>query len=170
MGNYNVVRTDRMTGTQVDSQLRSFKYLVGGTTETAIENGNVVIYKGLIEGEREVYSADTPAANTPLSKVLLVASPELLSDPRLRNLSDFRNEAGDVCRGYRIVNGDTFGVTVGCFNNTEADAPIVGDIVELTGSTKFSAVTALTSGSTKVGEIIAIEPADGVTYYVVENR
>lgn len=159
MANYNVVRTDRMTGTQVNSQLRSFKY------NGNLENGSVVRLKELISGEREIYQAVDPAANTPIAEVVLTASPEYMYDERMRNLTAFINKEGEPCRGYKFVTGDTFGVTKDCFTATN---PAIGNVVELTSGTKFGAVATLTGGSTQIGKIVAIETENSITYYVVE--
>ena len=42
MADHAIVRTDLMFGTQVNSGLRSFKYMGAGSTETAIDNGNPI--------------------------------------------------------------------------------------------------------------------------------
>lgn len=163
MANYNVVRTDNMSATKDGSLLRSAKYYVS-TTLTAIENGMVVKIGDLVSGQREIRKATAPAANTPFNEVALVASPEYLVDERLKNLSDFRNEAGDTIRCYKFHSGDAFGVTEGCFDTK----PVVGNIVELMAGTTFKAVATATSGSTVIGKVIAIETEGSYTYYVVE--
>lgn len=163
MANYNVVRTDGMSATKDGTLLRSAKYLVG-STETAIENGMVVKIGELLAGERELRKATAPAKDTPINEVALVASPEYLVDERMRNFSDFRNEAGDEIRCYKFHSGDTFGATAGCFNDT----PAVGNVVELMAGTTLKAVATATAGSTVVGNVIAIETEGSYTYYVVE--
>lgn len=150
---YAKVRTDKMAGTWDGSALVSFKYLPSGT-ETAIENGNVVLIGSLVSGEREVFAASTPAADSSLSKIALVATPELPSDERIKGFEDFRNEAGAICRGYMLRSGNIFSVSAEALTAT---SPAVGNIVELQADTKLKVVATLTSGSTKVGEVIAIE-------------
>lgn len=164
MANYNVVRTDNMSATKDGTLLRSAKYFAGDA-EAAIENGMVVKIGELLVGERELRKATAPAANTPLNEVALVASPEYLVDERMRNFSDFRNEAGDEIRCYKFHSGDTFGVTAGCFGGA---APVVGNVVELTAGTTFKAVATATADTTTVGKVIAIETEGSYTYYVVE--
>lgn len=160
---HNCVRTDNMSATKDGSLLRSVKYFVG-STPTAINNGMVVKIEGLIAGEREIRKATAPSANTPISEVGLVASPEYLVDERKRNLTDFTNEADEAARVYKFHSGDAFGVTVGCFDTK----PVVGNAIELMDGTTFKAVAAATADSTQIGEIIAIESESGITYYVVE--
>jgi hypothetical protein len=168
---YGVVRTDNMYGTDVRAALVSIKYIVTSgsgsetvKTETAIENGNVLKAGGLMDGEREILEGSAVAANTPLSEVVLVASPELIYDERKKNLDDFINEAGKACRGYRLHSGDIFGLTKECFTG---NTPAVGNIVELAAGTKLKAVASATSNTTTVGKIIAKEVAGRYTYYVV---
>ena len=122
--NYAVVRTDKMYGTDVRSGLVSIKYIVvdnSGSSPvdvpTAIENGNVLKVGALMGDatkgyEREVYQGSAPAANDALADIVLIATPEVLYDERLHNLSDFRNEADGICRGYRLHTGDIFSVTL----------------------------------------------------------
>lgn len=167
-----VVRTDKMAGTDVRSHLVSIKYgSFSGTTFTAagIDNGNVVVLGDLLAGEREVYAGTIPARNSALGKIVLIASPEVLYESEKKNLDEFTNEAGKIARGYRLHSKDIFSVTSDAL---EAAATIaVGDVVELKAGTKLqvvAAATGLTNGSTHVGNVIAIEVADGHTYYVIQ--
>ena len=165
---YGVVRTDLMQGTDVRTGLVSLKYQPSGT-DTAIENGNVVLLGALISGEREVRAAATPAANSALHDIALVATPEVMYDERKKNLDEFRNEAGEIARGYILHSGDIFGVTKDALDG--AASPAVGDVVELKAGTKLNVVaaaTGATSGSTVIGSIWAIETAGRYTYYVIK--
>lgn len=169
--NHAVVRTDRMEGTGDRNSLVSIKYIVS-TTPTAIENGNVLKRGDLISGEREVFAGAVPAANDALDDIVLVATPEVMYDERLRNLDDFINEAGKIARAYHLRKGDIFSVTAEAlaFATSEADDGKVGSVVELKAGTKLQVVkaaTGATSGSTVVGKIIAIETVGKYTYYVV---
>lgn len=150
---YAIVRTDLMSGTKQPADLVSVKYQVS-TVDTAIENGNVALVGALATGEREVYLATTPAADSALNDIVLIATPELNYDERLKNLNQFRNEAGEIARGYRLRSGNIFSVTAEALTAT---TPAVGNIVELQADTKLKVVSSLTSGSTKVGTVIAIE-------------
>lgn len=166
MMNYAVVRTDNMTGTDVRSQLVSIRYMgADGETPTAIENGNVLKVGKLIEGEREIRIGSAPAANTPLDEIVLIATPELLYDPRLKALDDFRNEAdGKPARGYRLHNGDNFSVTKGALDGKEE--PAVGDAVQLkANSTKMNVAASASANTTQVGIITEIQVVGPYTYY-----
>lgn len=164
---YAVIRKDNLAGTKDGSKLVSLRYFVSDT-ETAIENGKVVKLSGLLAGEREVYKAVDPSVNTPLSEVAIVGSPELMYDERKKNLDEFRNEPGSVAAtGYILTDGDRFSVTAEALTGTSIAA---GDIVELQADEKLkvvAATTGLTSGSTKVGVIDAIENTGRYTYYVI---
>ena len=159
-----VVRTDRMFGTDNRAGLISVKY-IPSSTETAIENGNVLKATELISGEREVFKGVTPAANDAMKDIVLVASPELIYDERKHNLDDFTNEAGKIARAYRLHSGDIFSVTKEALAG--ASSPAVGNIVELKADTKLNVVASATSGSTVVGKIIAIDVVGKYTYYVI---
>lgn len=163
---HGVVRTDLMSGTHDATRLRSVKYMADGKTATDIDNGCVVALDGLMDGEREVYKAVTPKANTALSKIVVIANPEVMYDERLKQLEDYYNEAGKVIRGY-IPQKDTdvIAVTAECLEFT--GVPAKGWVVELTAGVKMKAVQSATTSSTKIGEIIGIETVGARTYYVI---
>lgn len=164
---YAVVRTDAMAGTDVRGQLVSVKYMgTDGATPTAIENGNVLKIGALMTGEREIYIGGAVAANDKIDDVVLIASPEVVYDERKRNLDDFVNEAGKACRGYHIHSGDTFSVTAEALSGT--GTPAVGNIVELAAGTKLAFAASATTGSTKVGRIIAVDVVGRYTYYAIK--
>lgn len=164
---YAVVRTDALAGTDVRGQLVSVKYMgADGATPTAIENGNVLKIGALMTGEREIYIGGAVAANDKIDDIVLIASPEVVYDERKRNLDDFVNEAGKACRGYHIHSGDTFSVTAEALSGT--GTPAVGNIVELAAGTKLAFAASITTGSTKVGRIIAVDVVGRYTYYVIK--
>jgi hypothetical protein len=158
---YAVVRTDNMEGTTQGKFLVSLRYTEGGEAKE-IENGSVVLVGKLTDGEREVREAGPVAVDSPLSKVALVASPEVVKTKSHNALADFINLAGDILTGYKLVSGDFFSITKEGF----ADGSVleVGSVVELAAGTKVKAVKTATSGATQVGEIYAIEG----NYYVIE--
>lgn len=171
MANYTVVRTDKLWGTDDRAGVASAKYMGAGTAATAIENGNVVKLDGLLAidatagtYEREIYKAVTPAANDALEVIALVASPEVMYDERKKDLAEFRNEAGDVIRVYRLHHGDIFSVTAEGLTGTAT----VGSVIELQADTKLKAVSSATSGSTTIGKCIEVAPAGKYTLYVIE--
>ena len=171
---YAVVRTDKLMGTDVRSMLESVKYLGSdGQTPTAIENGNV-LKVGALEAidatngvyEREVKVGSVPAANSKLDEIVLVATPEVMYDERKRSMTEFRNEAGDIVRGYHLHSGDIFSVTKDALDG--AASPAVGNVVELKAGTKLNVAASATNGSTQVGKILAIDVVGRLTYYVIQ--
>ena len=164
---HGVIRTDSMLGTDVGTHLVSFKYQPD-STDTAIDNGNVVVIGDLISGEREVHTASTPAKNSAFAKLAVVASVEVMYDERKKNLDEFYNEAGKICRGYYLHSKDVFSVTADALDIGESVTPGVGSVIELIAGTKMSVVASLTSGSTQVGTIIDIEKNGRYTYYVIQ--
>ena len=164
---YAVVRTDNMMGTDVSTYLDSVRFYDSNNKEAAIENGNVVVVGDLLTDEREIHKATTPAANTELKKIGLVANPEVNYDERKRSLDQYINDAGRNVRIYYLHSGDEFGVTIDGLNVATGYTPKVGDAVELMAGTKLNVVATATNGSTQVGKLIAIEKAGRYTYYVV---
>ncbi len=165
---YAVVRTDKMIGTDVRSELVSVRYQPSDTM-TAIQNGNVVKLGALETGSREIYKGATPAANDDITAIVLVASPEVMYDERKRNLDEFINGAGAIARGYRLHKHDIFSVTKEALDGVAT--PAVGDIVELKAGTKLNVVaagTGATQGSTVVGKVIDINIVGRYTYYAIE--
>jgi hypothetical protein len=156
MSVYGVIRTDRMEGSVNPNALISVKYQPSAT-DTAIENGRVVLVGGLISGEREIFTSATPAANSALAKIALIATPEVMTDERKKNLNEFTNAAGDILRGYMLRSGDIFSVTAAALTAISGTAPAADQVVELQADTKLKLVASLTSGSTQVGTVIAIE-------------
>ena len=158
---HQVVRLDNMSGTTDGSQLRSLRFY-NADAPAAIDNGMLVKLVALEEGEREVYKAVAPSASDKLHNLCLVATPEVMADPRKRNLTDFYNEEGAIARGYMLHPG-FFSCTEGCFDK----APKVGDAIEVMAGTTFKATTGAASG-TQVGVCRAIEQESGYTFYVIE--
>ena len=162
---HGVVRTDSMISTGASAGLFSFKYFGADGNAADIDNGCVVKLDGLMEDERELYKGVAPAADTSLSDVVLVGTPEVMYDERLRNLSDFYNEAGVACRGYMLHTGDIFSVTT---TGVDAAAEVaVGDVAELQAGIKLKIAKTLTASSTQVGTVIAVEQVGTLTYVVI---
>lgn len=163
---HGVVRTDKLWGTDVRSGLASFVYMGSGTTPADIDNGNVVKITELQDGEREVYVAVTPAANTELKDILLVADPEVMYEESKRNLDEFYSKAGEIVRGYYLHTNDIFSVTKDALDG--AANPKKGDIVELKAGTKLNVVTSASASATKVGKIIDVNVVGMYTYYAIQ--
>lgn len=169
-----VVRTDKLMGTDVRSMLESVLYLgANGSTPTDIDNGNVLkvgafaaidATNGIYE--REVRVGAVPAANDKLDDIVLIATPEVMYDERKRSMTEFYNEAGDICRGYHLHSGDIFSVTKDALDGVAT--PAIGNVVELKAGTKLNVAASATAGSTKIGTIDAINVVGRLTYYVIK--
>ena len=153
---HGVVRTDALMSTSASAGLYSVKYMADGKF-AAIDNGSVLALDALIEGEREVFKAVAPAEAT-LGKLVLIATPEVMYDERLRNLTDFYNEADVAARGYLLHTGDMFAVTEPVCKNFASAA--VGATVGVDG-TKWNI------GGTGIGSVIAIETVGNLKYVVI---
>lgn len=149
---YGVIRVENASGTTLGKDLFSLK------CESAIENGHVVVVGDYVSGEVRAFS--TPAADTAMGKVAIIASEEIVKTKGNNTLAEFRNEAGSIARGYRLVSGDIYGLTAECFEGT----PEKGNVVELMAGTKLKTVKSATGGSTVVGKIVDVEGK----YFVVE--
>ena len=85
-----IVRTDLMQGTIDGSSLVSLRYMGSGSTATKIDNGNVVVVEDLLDNERELYKGVTPTAGADFNKLVLVATPENMTDERKNTRSSER--------------------------------------------------------------------------------
>ncbi|MEG1502105.1 MAG: hypothetical protein RR370_01810 [Synergistaceae bacterium] len=161
-----IVRTDLMQGTYNPTGLVSVRYMGSGNTETEIDNGNFVLLNGNLDGEREIYKGVTPAADSNIENVVLLAAPELMSDEHKKNMNEFYNEAGAAIRGYRLYSGNIFSLTAEAFDGT----PAKGKIVELQAKTKLKVVASATAGSTVVGEIFEEEIEGTNVYFAIRIK
>lgn len=160
-----VVRTDKMFATDNRAGLVSVRYQPADVI-TDIDNGNVVKLAGLEEGSREVFKGETPAANDAIENIVLVASPEVMYDERLRNLDDFTNAKGSIARGYHLHVNDIFSVTKDAL--VGVSAPAVGNVVELANGTKLNVAESATDGATVIGKIVDINVVGRYTYYAIQ--
>lgn len=89
----------------------------------------------------------------------VIASVEVMYDERKKNLDEFVNEAGAICRGYIPRSMNMFSVTAEAFADKEV--PAVGDAIGIANGK-------LEAGSEKpLGSCVAIEKAGRYTYYVI---
>lgn len=163
---YTVIRTDLLSGTDVAADLVSLKFYDSGNQPAPIENGHVVKLAGLLPGERELWRAETPADDTPLDEIAIVAAVELHYDERKKNLDEFVTEADKAARGYIPRARNIFSVTKEGL--TGKATPAVGDVVELAADTRLNVVATATGSSTQVGKIIEVEQTSRYTYYVIQ--
>ena len=151
-----IIRTDLMHGTYNAADLLTVRYQVS-ETDTAIDNGNVVVVGGLMTGEREIRIGTTPTASSAKSDIAIIATPPVTYEVG-KTEADFFNEAGVNARAYRLVSGDKFSVTMEAIGGrAKLSDVVVGDTVELAASTKLNVVASATESSTVIGKVIAKE-------------
>lgn len=152
-----VIRTDLMAGTVNGAYLRSVRF----EDEAAyIDNGSIFAVKQYCEGEREMWKGELVAAEDKLNQLVVIATPEIMYDERLRNLDDFYNEAGEEMRGYKLIG--MFSLTKEGFE--EGKLPVVGgSVFAVAGSMKLA-----NAGDIEIGTCVAIETVNSLEYYVIE--
>lgn len=165
MAKHGVVRTDKLFGTDNRAGLVSVRYQPEDTMK-AIDNGNVVKIEALEDGSREVYKGVDPVAGDPIEKLVLIASPEVMYDEHMRNLDEFENAEGGICRGYHMHVNDIFSLTKEALIGVEK--PEVGNVVEVVGGTKLSVSASATDDSAVIGTIIGVDVVGRYTYYVIQ--
>lgn len=154
---HGIVRTDNLSGTTLGKNLVSILYKESNAVKD-IDNGNVCVIGGFETTGNfgaEVRTGTKPAANTSLDKIALIASEEIVKSKKVNTLAEFYNEAGIPARGYRLRKGDQFSVTADAIDGTPSLTSAA--VLELQAGTKMKAVASLTSGSTKVADLIAVE-------------
>lgn len=122
---YGVVETTKITEICYD--------FVNDTTD--IENGWVVKKGDIVTGERNVYTAEIPAAT---DKVYLVANPawSYTNIPSEQGEENFINVKKKVFRGYGLAPTNKFGVSDYTITPVASTTPIaVGDYIGVDGST-----------------------------------
>lgn len=156
---YTVFRSDLMTGTVNPAALVSCRVVDNAGKQIAVENGSIVELKGYEVGEREVMKAVLATASSNKAKCAVVGSVEVMYDEHKKNLDEFVNEAGSICRGYIPRSNDKFSVTKEGF--ADGVVPEVGGIVGIKDG-KLDA-----SASKGLGVCLAIENTGRYTYYTI---
>lgn len=160
---YTVVNLDRMSGTEDSTLLVSLKYFAS-ENPAEIENGGIVEIGDFIDNEREVRKATAPTASTPITKLVLVANPEIIYDEtRHHGLEEYVNEAGKVIRGYRFHSGDGFSMTAEGFSGT----PAKGKYIKVGTTTKPVIANDANTG-TIIGKITDVYTLGAHTFYYVD--
>lgn len=146
---YAIVNTDLMSATDDRSRMRSFKYgAMEGDEFTGkdIQNGSVVTLLNDKRLDRDLWIAVDPTASTALDDIVLVTTPEIMYDERLKSLHDFYNEADTNATGMVLKVNDIFSVTEEALDGT----PEVGQPVSVQAGTKIK----VGAGGTQIGTII----------------
>lgn len=167
-----IVNTDLMAATDVRSGMRSFRFGTYDATKDVltgedIDNGNLVKLTRILDANQDLWVAEKPAANTPLSELVLVTTPEIMYDEREDRLEDFYNEADKNATGMRLEIGSIFGATLPAWDGT----PAAGKFCVAMAGTKLKVADAVptgTSAATLIGKIIDTRIHNGKTFYNVE--
>ena len=159
MAKYCVIRTDLMAGTKNPDQLVSLRYYADDAV-AEVENGVIVELKGYEDGQREVMKAIAATAESNLADCAVIAAPEVMYDERKKNLDEFINEAGSICRGYIPRSRNMFSVT--------KDGFVGGSVPAKDAEVGIGANGKIDAAGTGLGTIMAVEIAGRYTYYVVK--
>lgn len=157
---YTVFRSDLMSGTDVAADLVSVRVYDGNDDPIEVENGTIVELAGYESNQREVMKATLANSSSDIDDCAIIASVEVMYDERKKNLDEFINEAGAICRGYIPRKRNMFSVTKEGFVNQTV--PAVGGNIGIGANGKLDA-----SGS-GFGTCMAIETAGRYTYYVIK--
>lgn len=157
---YCVFRSDLLSGTDVASDLVSCRVYDGSDNEIAVENGTIVELKGYEDGEREVMKAVLATASSKLSDCAIIGTEEVMYDERKKNLDEFINEAGSICRGYIPRSRNMYSVT--------KDGFVGGTVAAKGAEVGIGDGGKIDASGTGLGTIMAVEVAGRYTYYVVK--
>lgn len=157
---YCVFRSDLLSGTDVAADLVSCRVYNDSDEPIAVENGTIVELKGYEEGEREVMKAVLATSASKLIDCAIVGSVEMMYDERKKNLDEFINEAGSICRGYVPRSRNFFSITKEGF--------VGGAVPAKDAEVGIGADGKLDAAGTGFGTCRAIEVAGRYTYYVIQ--
>ena len=157
---YTVIRTDLLSGTDVAADLVSLRVYDDEGKHIAVENGTIVELKGYEDGQREVMKAVLATSESKIEDCAIVATVELMYDERKKNLDEFINEAGTICRGYIPRSRNMYSITKEGF--VGGAAPEAGTEVGIGANGKLDAA------GTGFGSVMAVEIAGRYTYYVIK--
>lgn len=157
---YTVFRSDLMSGTDVAADLVSLRVYDADDNPIAVENGTVVELKGYEEGQREVMKAVLATASSAIENCAIVATVEVFYDERKRNLDEFINEAGTICRGYIPRSRNMYSIT--------KDGFVGGVVPTKDAEVGLGADGKIDAAGTGYGTCMAVEVAGRYTYYVLK--
>ena len=157
---YTVFRSDLLSGSDVRADLISCRVYDGSDKQIAVENGVIVELEGYEEGQREVMKAKLATSASKLSDCAIIGSVETMYDERKKNLSDFINEAGAICRGYIPRSRNLFSVTKEGF--------VGGTVPEKDAAVGIGANGKIDAAGTGLGVCVDIEIAGRYTYYTIK--
>lgn len=157
---YCVFRSDLLSGTDVAADLVSCRVYDAEGNTIAVENGTIVELKGYEDGEREVMKAVLATSASKLSDCVVIGTEEIMYDERKKNLDEFVNEAGSICRGYVLRSRNMYSVT--------KDGFVDGVVATKGAEVGVGTGGKIDAAGTGLGTIMAVEIAGRYTYYVVK--
>lgn len=157
---YTVFRSDLMSGTDVAADLVSLRVYDADDNPIAVENGTIVELKGYEEGQREVMKAVLASASSAVENCAIVATEEVFYDERKKNLDEFINEAGSICRGYIPRSRNMYSIT--------KDGFVGGSVPAKDAEVGLGADGKVDAAGTGYGTCMAVEIAGRYTYYVIK--
>lgn len=157
---YCVFRSDLLSGTDVAADLVSCRVYDENGETIAVENGTIVELQGYEEGEREVMKAVLATASSKMSDCAIIGTPEVMYDERKKNLDEFINEPGSICRGYIPRGRNMYSITKEGF--VGAAEPTDGTELGIGADGKVD------PAGTGWGSIMAVEQAGRYTYFVIK--
>lgn len=158
---YCVIRTDLLSGTDVASDLVSLRVYDAEDKPIEVENGVIVELGGYEEDQREVRKATLATADSDINKCAIIATVEVPYDERKKNLDEWINEAGTICRGYIPRSRNMYSITKEGFVDGVAPTAVDAEV-------GLGADGKLDAAGTGYGVLRAIEVAGRYTYYVIE--
>lgn len=157
---YTVFRSDLMSGTDVAADLVSVRVYDADGNPIAVENGTVVEVQGYEDGQREVMKGVLATAASDIKNCVVIGTPEVMYDERKKNLDEFINEAGTICRGYILRSRNMYSIT--------KDGFVGGVTPEKDAEVGIGADGKIDAAGTGYGVIMAIEIVGRYTYYVIK--
>lgn len=158
---YTVIRTDLLSGTDVAADLVSLRVYNAEDEYIEVENGTIVELKGYEEGQREVMKAVLATADSKIEDCAIVATVEVMYDDRKKNLDEFINGKGSICRGYIPRSRNMYSITKEGFVGGVAPEAVGAEV-------GIGADGKLDSAGTGYGSVMAIENTGRYTYYVIK--
>ena len=156
---YTVFRSDLLSGTDVAADLVSCRVYDADGKEIAVENGTIVELQGYEEGEREVMKAVLATASSKLSDCAIIGTVEVMYDERKKNLDEFINEAGSICRGYIPRSRNMYSVT--------KDGFVGGAVAAKGAEVGIGEGGKIDAAGTGLGKCSHIETVGRYTYYTI---
>lgn len=120
--------------------------------EDGIEMGNILKLEKLVEGERQVYTASKPDANTKLEDLVIVTQLRVPTDERIHYLYEYVGKKGQLVTARRLSKGEIYSITAEGLDGT----PKNGSVIEAQAGYKLKAVNSATTGSTTIGTYLDV--------------